>query len=126
MKNIVVPVNKDLYIRIPDSLKKVGKLGLIIPDEYTNKTIKISIIDNEDAPFDKDAIYCEDDSLHAFLTYFGSVDCWKPNDCPSEEYTLDYSECGDLNCHNTSCPVYQKFISSDSEGQKILHSTQVK
>ena len=126
MKNIKIPIKKELYIRIPDRLKKVGKLGLIIPEEYANKTIKITIVDNEDTPFDKEFIYCENSSVPALLTYFGSIDCWKPDDCPSEEYNLDYSECSELNCHNMSCPIYQEYISSGSAKQIFLQSSKVK
>lgn len=86
---IKLPTNKDLYVRIPSSLRKLGKLKIVLPPSCTDKTIRITVVENTQAPFEDDAIYCDTKSCR--LTYFGNRETWEPEECSVEGVTYTRS-----------------------------------
>jgi len=127
MKNVRMNAGKDLYVRIPESLHKIGLLKIILPEECTNKTLHITVIDNDEAPFAKDAIYCEGEKSD--LSYFGRSEIWEPTEYSRTVVKgnpdCDYSECN-LECHVVSCAVHQGYESSEPLEIKYLRSDKVK
>ena len=127
MKAHLVEAKKDLYIRIPDNIDDYSILMLEMLKACAGKTIKISTIDNKDAPFEKNAIVAESDS--GKLVFEGDEEYWEPEDYSRTVVEgnpdCDYSECtGD--CHVVSCPVHQGMASGAPKRIGYIRSSMVK
>ena len=113
--NMVNLVNgKDMYIRLPKGLKNTSILMLAVPKELADKTLKIVAEDNQDAPFERDAISENDED--AVLRYYGEESYWEPEKifrvAVKANPNCNYGECSN-ECHVASCPVHQGFATAE-------------
>ena len=106
--------DKDMHIRIPKELKSESVLTLAIPKEMAGKTLKVVVEDNQDAPFERDAI--RQNREKAVLRYFGEESYWEPEKvfriAVKGNQNCNYGECY-TGCQVASCAVHQGFASDE-------------
>lgn len=127
MKAHLINADRPLYIRIPENIDDFSILMLEMPKDCGGKTIRISTMDNNKAPFEKDAITQETES--ETLTYYGDEKYWEPEDhtrvVVEGNPDCDYSECTG-ECHVMSCAVHQGYASSAAKKIGYVRSKKVK
>ena len=126
MKAQLINPKKNLYIRIPDNIEDFSVIMFEMAKDCAGKTIRISTIDNKDAPFEKDAIVQETNS--DTLVYYGDDEYWNPEDrsrvVVEGNPDCDFSECTG-ECHVVSCPVHQGYASSNPRRIGYIRSSKV-
>lgn len=105
---------KQLYIRLPDNLRSYSELTLLLNSSLAGKTLKISVADPKEIPFDYDTI--AETSGDTEINFYGdSEEDWDAIDRSRlvVEGNTDclYSECTN-ECHVVSCGVHQGYSSS--------------
>jgi hypothetical protein len=113
MYNFSLDEKRPLYIRIPQKLSEFEykKLMLELTGKLEGKTLKIEVLDSDDAsiPFRRDVI--KQSIENADMAYYGSNFYWEP-DCVPSGKVHDHLECDfpcDPDCKAVTCPVYQGF-----------------
>ncbi len=118
---------KTVYVRMPSNVKDMEVMKLFLSEECANKTIMIAVIDNADAPFDKDAVF--ERTAKGNLTYHGSRDYWNPETVRRTivegHPECDFTECV-AECHDVSCDVQIGYAPCNPVNITYLRSDKVK
>ena len=118
---------KDLYIRMPETIEGLDVMRLSLPKDCAGKTLKITVIENEEAPFERDAIWAKDH--YCDLNFYGNNEYWQSVKCTrtvvEANPRCDFEECTS-ECHDISCPVYQGYEPCTSKKITYWRSNKVK
>ena len=119
---------RDLYIRIPEDIEELSIMKLSLPHGSAGKTIKITVVENDEAPFERDAVWSKNDSSD--LSFYGDNEYWKSEKCTREVVLghpeCSFSDCCTKECNDVSCQIHQGYQDTQMLKLEYWRSDKVK